>query len=91
MVWVGRSGGQSHEQSHEHHMTSGDGSIRSGSDVWHPSVSLPSEQQCQDLVNFDMIIKNIKELNILAGEGSSEITRTPKGAKLKVSNKASHR
>lgn len=74
MVWVGKSS----EQSHDDHMTGS-----AGSGLWSQSSSLPAEQQ--HLVNFDLIIKNVKELNILAGEGSSEVARTAKGAKLKVS------
>lgn len=74
MVWVGKSG----EQSHDCHMTS----HSMGSGLWSPSSSVPAEHQCS--LNFDLIIKNIKDLNVLAGEGSSEITKTQKGAKLKV-------
>lgn len=67
------------EQSHDYHMTSGG----ADSGLWSQSSSLPAEHQHH--INFDRIIKNVKELNILAGEGSSEVTTTPKGAKLKVS------
>ena len=35
-------------------------------------------------MNFDVVLKNIRELNILAGEGCSEVSRTKDGARLKV-------
>ena len=35
-------------------------------------------------MDFDVVLKNIRELNILAGEGCSDVTRTKDGARLKV-------
>ena len=35
-------------------------------------------------MDFDRVLNNIRELNILAGEGCSDITRTKDGARLKV-------
>ena len=35
-------------------------------------------------VNFDLLIKNIEELNTLAGEGEHIISHTTRGARLKV-------
>lgn len=70
MVWVGRGGVPSHDS----HVSS------DGHSMWSPSNSLATG------VDFDAIVRNVKELNILAGEGSSEVTRTSKGAKLKVSS-----
>lgn len=35
-------------------------------------------------MDFDCVLNNIRELNILAGEGCSDITRTKDGARLKV-------
>lgn len=61
-----------------------------GTAVWSPTSSLALGQEVglevrQEIrVDFDAIIRNVKELNVLAGEGSSEVTRTPKGAQLKV-------
>lgn len=76
MVWVGRSGAVSHDS----HVTS-EGC--SAGNMWSPNSSLVTEQEGG--VDFDAIVRNVRQLNILAGEGSSEVTRTPKGAKLKVS------
>lgn len=75
MVWIGQS------TSHNHHIPSGGGG-ECGNDMWSPDNSLPVDRESS--VDFDLIIKNVKELNILAGEGSSEVTRTPQGAQLKV-------
>ena len=35
-------------------------------------------------MDFDLVMKNIRELNILAGEGCSDVTRAKDGARLKV-------
>ena len=35
-------------------------------------------------VDYDLVIRNIEELNILAGEGVAKIQQTPDGARLKV-------
>ena len=37
-------------------------------------------------MDFDVVLKNIGELNILAGEGCSDVSRTKDGARLKVRN-----
>jgi hypothetical protein len=71
MIWVGRSGADGHVT----------GSHSTGT-MWSPNSSLVAGQEA---VDFDTIIKNVKELNILAGEGSTEVAKTPKGAQLKVS------
>ncbi|KAL0171521.1 hypothetical protein M9458_031832, partial [Cirrhinus mrigala] len=33
-------------------------------------------------MNFDLVLQNIQELNIVAGEGESHVTAVPGGAKL---------
>ncbi len=86
MVWVGGNEGPPHgwscDQPHQQSFGPASGSM------WSPSSSLDPNQegegQRETPVDFDVIIKNVKELNILAGEGSSEVTRTRKGAHLKV-------
>ena len=35
-------------------------------------------------MDFDLLLKNTRELNILAGEGCSDVTRTKDGARLRV-------
>ena len=72
MVWVGKGS----EESHDKHMTN-------NSKLWSQKSSLPLEQ-----VDFDLIIKNIKDLSVLAGEGSSAVSKTSKGAKLEVCSNA---
>ncbi|NXT24004.1 UBX11 protein, partial [Syrrhaptes paradoxus] len=34
-------------------------------------------------IDFDLILENVKDLNVLAGEGISQIQRTPGGARLR--------
>ena len=48
---------------------------------WHPKSSISSDLY----IDFDRILRNVKELNILAGEDSAQIMNTPTGAKLTVS------
>lgn len=47
-------------------------------------LSLVSNATREFKMDFDVVLKNIRELNILAGEGCSEVTRTKDGARLKV-------
>eukprot|EP00795_Rhopilema_esculentum_P017734 gene17734-9401_t len=60
----------------EEEVQSGRGSI------WHPGSSLATSAPFK--VNFDLIVKNIEELNSLAGEGEHVIAHTSKGARLKI-------
>ena len=46
--------------------------------------SLVSDSRTEFAMDFDCVLNNIRELNILAGEGCSDITRTKDGARLKV-------
>lgn len=46
--------------------------------------SLVSNGAREFKMDFDVVVKNIRELNILAGEGCSEVSRTKDGARLKV-------
>ena len=78
MVWVGRANEQSQDQLVN--QSSSSKSLTGG--MWSPSSSLSTNLEFS--VDFDLIVDNIKQLNILAGEGSSEIAKTPKGAQLKV-------
>lgn len=48
---------------------------------WHPKSSIPTDLY----IDFDRILRNVNELNILAGEDSAQIMNTPTGAKLTVS------
>ena len=54
------------------------------SDVWVPGNSLVGGRG-EFVVNYDAITRNVRELNLLAGEGKSHVTTTAdKCAKLKV-------
>lgn len=77
MVWVGNSDSSERHLKHNlsDHKSANDG-------VWVPGISLVGGGEF--VVNFDAIIHNVKELNLLAGEGKSHITATDKCAKLKV-------
>lgn len=47
--------------------------------------SVPDSQTPVD-INFDLLIKNIAELNIIAGEGIAQIKRSVGGAQFHVSS-----
>lgn len=65
----------------------------------HPEVKvilLPSPSLCNSApsatgeavvskreIDFDLILENVKDLNMLAGEGISQIEHTPQGARLR--------
>lgn len=53
----------------------------SSSDVWKPDSSFPKEEFA---IDFDKINSNIRDLNLISGEGCPQVTHTPKGAELKV-------
>ncbi|CAI8045320.1 UBX domain-containing protein 11 [Geodia barretti] len=48
--------------------------------VWLPDSSLPRNMFA---VDFDLIVRNVESLNALAGEGSTAISTTPRGATLR--------
>ncbi|KXJ06139.1 UBX domain-containing protein 11 isoform X2 [Exaiptasia diaphana] len=58
-----------------------DQDIVSKSGMWNPVASVPQDTL---QINFDLLIKNIKELNILSGEGCAVVSKTKDGARLKV-------
>lgn len=66
-------GGKCYQKSHDQEDTP-------SPDMWSPGHSDPQKD-----MNYDKVIKNIQELNILAREGSSKVTRNSQRATLKVS------
>ncbi|PFX28784.1 UBX domain-containing protein 11 [Stylophora pistillata] len=77
MVWVGDDASDSdYEVLEEPSSTAAPSSI-SRQGVWNPT---PRDFQ----MDFDVVTKNIRELNVLAGEGCSDVSRTKDGARLKV-------
>lgn len=71
MVWVGGEKGN--------YNSNGDftGDFTGG--FWSPTKST-----VEISVDYDAIVRNVTKLNILAGEGSTEVTKTAQGAQLKV-------
>ena len=74
MVWVGESGDEV--------LSKPPSNVKSDG-VWMPVDSLAKGGKF--VVDFDAIVQSVKELNVLAGEGRSQVTTTTdKCAKLKV-------
>lgn len=80
MIWVG----DDHAESDEHTQRQSPEGRHSHQGVWKPDSSLVSDSRTEFAMDFDCVLNNIRELNILAGEGCSDITRTKDGARLKV-------
>lgn len=80
MIWVG----DDHAESDEHAPRQSPEGRHSHQGVWKPDSSLVSDSRTEFAMDFDCVLNNIRELNILAGEGCSDITRTKDGARLKV-------
>ncbi|NXQ84898.1 UBX11 protein, partial [Nyctibius grandis] len=47
--------------------------------LWKPGEAVVSQHQ----IDFDLILEKVKDLNVLAGEGVSQIEHTPGGARLR--------
>ncbi|XP_022785419.1 UBX domain-containing protein 11-like [Stylophora pistillata] len=84
MVWVGDDASDSdYEVLEEPSSTAAPSSI-SRQGVWNPNSSLVNSAPRDFQMDFDVVTKNIRELNVLAGEGCSDVSRTKDGARLKV-------
>ena len=82
MVWVGNS--DSSERHLRHSPPGHTKSMATSDGVWVPGRSLAGDGG-EFVVDYDAIVRNVKELNLLAGEGNSHVTTTAdKCAKLKV-------
>ncbi|XP_035201281.1 UBX domain-containing protein 11 isoform X2 [Oxyura jamaicensis] len=73
LIWVG----ERHEQL-EDLQTPRDEELPAKS-FWKPGEAVVSEHE----IDFDLILENVKDLNMLAGEGISQIEHTPQGARLR--------
>ena len=47
--------------------------------------SIPDDSQISSAIDYDLILKNIAELNVIAGEGIAQIKRMSGGAQFQVS------
>ncbi|XP_020622352.1 UBX domain-containing protein 11-like isoform X1 [Orbicella faveolata] len=84
MVWVGDDNADSDYDVLEETPSSVPSSLSRQQQVWNPNSSVVNTAAYKLKMNFDVVLKNIRELNILAGEGCSEVSRTKDGARLKV-------
>lgn len=84
MVWVGDDASDSDYEVLEEPTSTPAPSSVSRQGVWNPNSSLVTSAPYDFQMDFDVVLKNIRELNILAGEGCSDVSRTKDGARLKV-------
>ncbi|XP_074659681.1 UBX domain-containing protein 11-like [Tubulanus polymorphus] len=71
MVWVGEDSDKNDSDSDQE-------------ELWRPGTSLPQDDEFN--VDYDLVIENIKDLNVLAGDGESKIQHTTDGARLKATD-----
>ncbi|XP_040443751.1 UBX domain-containing protein 11 [Falco naumanni] len=74
LIWVG----ERHEQL-EYLESLKDEEELPARSLWKPGEAVVSKHQ----IDFDLILENVKDLNVLAGEGISQIEHTPGGARLR--------
>ncbi|XP_070564296.1 UBX domain-containing protein 11-like isoform X2 [Ptychodera flava] len=81
MVWVGDSSKTNEDNNRYDVLTESSDEEHQDTDVWRPATSLAKPAFH---VDFNKVIENIKELNILAGEGVQRIQKTIGGARLRA-------
>ncbi|XP_064327680.1 UBX domain-containing protein 11 [Phalacrocorax carbo] len=74
LVWVG----ERHEQLEDIESLKDEEELPARS-LWKPGEAVVSTHQ----IDFDLILEKVKDLNVLAGEGISQIEHTPGGARLR--------
>ncbi|NXK17252.1 UBX11 protein, partial [Arenaria interpres] len=74
LIWVG----ERHEQLEDLESLKDEEELPARS-LWKPGEAVVSKHQ----IDFDLILENVKDLNVLAGEGISQIEHTPGGARLR--------
>ncbi|NXA28415.1 UBX11 protein, partial [Ibidorhyncha struthersii] len=74
LIWVG----ERHEQLEDLESLKDEGELPARS-LWKPGEAVVSKHQ----IDFDLILENVKDLNVLAGEGISQIEHMPGGARLR--------
>ncbi|XP_068513754.1 UBX domain-containing protein 11 isoform X1 [Anas acuta] len=73
LIWVG----ERHEQLED--LQSLKNEELPAKSLWKPGEAVVSKRE----IDFDLILENVKDLNVLAGEGISQIEHTPQGARLR--------
>lgn len=81
MIWVGASDEAAASENSQGY-NAAQGADNSGNKSWRPADSVVDDSTLK--VDYDLIMENIKELNVLAGEGMSHIHHTVDGARLKM-------
>ncbi|CAC5409943.1 unnamed protein product [Mytilus coruscus] len=79
MVWVGEKSDPSSDVYNDEDLSSG-----SSEELWRPESSLAGDDDPPPPIDYDKILENIKDLNVLAGDGISRIQHTTDGARLKM-------
>ncbi|OPJ69813.1 UBX domain-containing protein 11 isoform B [Patagioenas fasciata monilis] len=74
LIWVG----ERHEQLEDLELLKDEEELPARS-VWKPGDAVVAKHQ----IDFDLILENVKDLNVLAGEGISQIEYTSGGARLR--------
>ncbi|KAL2084769.1 hypothetical protein ACEWY4_020287 [Coilia grayii] len=75
MIWVGDSAEGDSDQPRTHE---DEADKHSSQSLWDPASSRVGEFR----MNFDLVLENVRELNVLAGDGESYVKAVPGGAQL---------
>lgn len=81
MVWIGEKSDPKSDVYNDEDISDSD--TDSAEDLWRPESSLAGDVE-PPKIDYDKMMENIKDLNVLAGEGISRIQRTTDGARLKL-------
>ncbi|XP_064617587.1 UBX domain-containing protein 11-like [Liolophura sinensis] len=81
MVWVGESADDDSDVYQADSDEDDTQSTKSNQGIWRPGASVPTTEL---KVDYNQLIKNVQELNVLAGEGVARVQRTTDGARLKI-------
>ncbi|XP_052088936.1 UBX domain-containing protein 11-like isoform X5 [Mytilus californianus] len=80
MVWIGEKSDPNSDVYNDEDLSSG-----SSEELWRPESSLAGDDDPPPpSIDYDKILENIKDLNVLAGDGISRIQHTTDGARLKM-------
>lgn len=80
MVWVGEKSDPTSSVYNDEDVSSSSGGTE---DLWRPESSLAGDDE-PPTIDYDKLMENIKDLNVLAGDGISRIQHTTDGARLKL-------
>lgn len=81
MIWIGTNNSSDNEDEKEYEDEMSQ-FLTEPNSLWNPDISI-SHPKCFHM-DYDLVLKNIQELNLIAGEGEHFVKHTKDGARLEV-------